>query len=252
MFAGNDAGLKLFRPRLPILKPKAHFMKSQMLKTIKQLSIGLLFVTTAAASELDDVYNFIQQHAENRTLRVSDSGTFAGDTVAYDFHRDMTICNLHRTKKRFTFDVIYSIRSTVQDLKDGKKVGKTRSTDRMLVERQEFGFRRSTGKVVGFSTIITTTRADSGGGTTSHYMELKEGELHVKSETAGYEDYMGPNDSRYPGAMTNNIVWLLRENKLVIQSELTTYKVDPKTGQRTFLQKLDLDESVEVAKLPLD
>lgn len=202
--------------------------------------------------ELDDVFQFLNDNAANRTLAQQSEGTLAGNMVKYEFRRERTICNLVRTKKGFSYDAINVIKQRNSDLKDGRVVGEPRIEDRIVVRRCEFGIRESTGEVVGFSRTLTTTREGWAGSTDTQKMKLKDGKLLVEISTPAYDDFFGPGDVFFPGASVDKQTWFLRDGKLVVESRLTSYRVDPTTGERKLLKEYPPQEDTEIAKLPLE
>lgn len=220
------------------------------LLTVLMCSVAVVSqASEQTAVSFDEVYAFLEQNAVNRTVSRDEKGTMAGGTVGYDLHREMTLCNLVRAKERFSYDVIYIIKQRNWDLKDGQQVGEQRVEDRILVQRFEFGARRSTGEIVGYSTGLTSTRDDWGGSTYLARLKLVDGALSVTLETGGYNDFFGPNDTRFPGASLTRQIWSVREGKLRIESRMTDFKVDPETGSREHLEDVPLTVEVETARL---
>lgn len=209
--------------------------------------------TTIHGGEFDNVYQFLQKNVVNRTLSRQAEGTIAGGTIAYEFQRDMTICNLVRTKNRFSYDVIYVIKQRNWDLKDGKKSGDPRIEDRMMVTRFELGNRKSTGEVVGFLRSVTSTRADWGGSTSTLRMKTEDETLLVEVKTGIYSDYFAAGGKYYPGASESNQQWFIRDGKLVLESRNKVYRVDPETGKKELVNDSDKPKvDTESAKLPLE
>lgn len=209
--------------------------------------------TSVRAGEFEEVYEFLQEHALNRTLSRQTEATLAGGTVAYEFRRDMTICNLVRTENRFSYDLIVTIKQRNWDVEDGEKTGDPRVEDRMLVLRFEFGRRLSTGEVVGYSHCITTTRTGWGGSTDTLRMKSENGELLVEAKTGVYDDFFAAAGEFYPGATVDQQRWFVRDGKLVLESRMNVYRVDPTTSARELVKGRDtLKVDTEIAKLPLE
>ncbi len=125
--------------------------------------------------------------------------------------------------------------------------------DRMLVQRYEFGRRKSTGEVVGFSHTVTTTRADWGGSVDTLRMKCDNGKLLVEVRTGRYDDHFDAGDKFYPGANVSNQTWSLRDGKLVVESRIKTYRVDPVSHEMELVNDSGaVKVNTESAKLPLE
>jgi hypothetical protein len=203
-------------------------------------------------SELDRVFHFIKANAVNRTLVMEKKGELAGGRVGYTFLRESTLCNLVRSDNRLQYDIVFVIKQKKWDITDGKREGEPRTEDRILVVRYELGLKKSTGEVIGHTEIITTTRAEWGGGTEAIRLKVLDGRLVVERRTSLYEDYFDQGSTFYPGATEEEQQWRLENGKLICESRSKVFKVNPKTLERELVDDRLASIEKEGGRLPLE
>lgn len=210
-------------------------------------------VTASFSSEkdFDKIYDFFQKNALNRKMVLEDEGTMSGGHVAYSFRREAILCNLVRSKNLFSFDQIYIIKQKNWDVQDGKKKYEPRKKDRILVIRYEVGYRRSTDEALGHTQVLTQTMQSWGGTTSLFRMKLDGNRLYIEHWGGLYTDHFAKGGQYYPGTSNSKEVWYVKEGKLIRETRQAVFRVDPKTLNKTFVEKFeDLEE--EKGRLPLD
>ena len=214
-------------------------------------AIVYMSTTVIRGSEVDRIYDFLENNVVNRTLLMEREGTLAGGAVGYSFRREATLCNLVRSAASFRYDGIYRISQKNWDVDKGQKTGEPRTEDRLMVVRYEFGLRESTGEVTGYMHTLTSTRREWGGSTSTYRVRLQGDRLEVQSQTGLYDDYFGPGGSFFPGASIDTQQWFLRDGKLVCESQTKVYRVNPETLDRELIHDREPFAEQEIARLPL-
>lgn len=210
---------------------------------------------SAVANDTDSLEKFLRDNVMNRTVTVKGSGVIADNTVAFEFQRDMTYCNLVRSSDAISFDVVSIIKQRNQDVDaDGNKQGEPRVKDRILVIRYELGRKQSTGQMLGFSRLVSTTMGQWRGYAGEITVELKDGSLLLTTKTVGYDDYFDIGGAYFPGASETVEKFDLVDGKLHVETiESKTLRIDPENGATESVKADSLpDANVETAKLPLD
>ncbi len=202
------------------------------------------------AANLDLIQRFLSENAVNRTLSFAKDGRLAGGTVAYEFRRDMTICNLVRiSESSLSFDLFYSIKQRNWDMNEGERSSDPRIEDRMLVQRINITALKSTGEVIGHARTISSTRKEWAAYVQTVKMRVEGNSLNLFRSSAGYTDFFGPGGEYYPGMDEVEESWSVEGGRLKIVTKGKTYRVQT-DEQRELLNEYSFEEK-ETARLPL-
>ena len=120
--------------------------------------------------------------------------------------------------------------------------------------RYEMGLKKSTGAMLGFNRLLTTTMGTWRGYAGEIRVEMKEGAMLVTTKTVGYDDFFDKGDTYFPGSSETIEKYHLVDEKLVITTTSSkTLRLDPE-AEKVAEVKMDAlpGDSVQTAKLPLD
>jgi hypothetical protein len=145
--------------------------------------------------------------------------------------------NLSETAHGFRFDVTTVTNATLYDLdKDGRRILPGRAWSGAAVSRYEIGERASTGKLTGFSQILSTTIKDSrptGTVLVVTGMRLSDGKLAMTAMRPGYSDAPAAGGKYKPISSDVKATLWLEDGKLRAEEEFTYFDVDPDTLKRS-------------------
>ena len=211
------------------------------------------FSFSQTASNPESVERFLQENVINRTVSKEGKGTYPDGKREYEFRRDMTFCNLNRNGDTIEFDEISVIKHRVWNLgQDGQRQGEAKSKDRMLVFRYELRHKQSTGAMVGFSRIITSTIDDGSASANEVDLRLDGEAVKLTEKTVGYDESRKAGGETYPRASETTKKLGMVDGKLVISTIVSkSIHLDPKTGE--VIESVDDDlppDDVESAFLP--
>jgi len=118
--------------------------------------------------------------------------------------------------------------------KNGKRILPGRDEGGIFLNRYEFTARRSTGKLVGTSRVITSThKTFTAGYTTAVILEVRDKGIETREHSIFCEDFFDTKGKWKPGASEARIRLSLDGGKLVVQAENLQFDVDPDTLKKT-------------------
>jgi hypothetical protein len=211
------------------------------------LSVGLAAVAAAGQeagrqgqpggpSERARVVKFLKDHVIGKTLVTPESVfKYDSDKVEGVYSGMDSFTNLVETRDGFKFDVLTVSKLTNYDLdKKGKRVLPGRDEGGIYMVRYELSERRSTGKLVGTSRVVSSTHRDfTAGYTAAVLMGLRDGVLESRESSILYEDFFAAGGKLRPGASEAVVRFSSVGGKLRQQGEQLQYDVDVRTLKRT-------------------
>jgi hypothetical protein len=185
-----------------------------------------------------EVVKFLEQAVLGRTL-VMPKSTFKWDKnkAEVDLEERYTYHNLAETKHGFGFDVTNVVEGTVYDLdSSGRRITPGRPWSGAVVARYEIGERASTGKLTGYSRILSTTVKDSRPAGTIHLvtgMKVADGKLTWNLSRPGYSDAPAAGGGYKPVSVDETVTFWLEDGKLREETDIAYFDVDPDTLKRS-------------------
>lgn len=189
-------------------------------------------------SERTRVLQFLKRHVIGRAVGAAPVTTHTDhDLITGAYEEDALFSSLVETANGFSFDMTTLARGTryVHD-KSGKKLLAEGTLNAVRVIRYEMTERKSSGQLVGFARFVssTNTQPDPVAGTVFVVrMRLKGGVLEVEENMAGYADFVSANGTFKPRAVDGKYSYAVKQGKLAVHCQQTTFDVDPKTLRRT-------------------
>ena len=153
-------------------------------------------------------------------------------------YQDLTFfSNLAETALGFRVDLtIYAMGTRFQKDGAGAFTAPEGSLNAIRVFRYEMTERQSSGRLVGFGRWVSSTNSapDPVVGTVFLVeMWLEDHALVVQENQVGYSDWVAVDGTYTPVASDVKYRYAVQNDKLVVQSDQSTFSVDPETLQRT-------------------
>jgi len=158
-----------------------------------------------------------------------------GGKIESDFSYKTRFANLAVSPKGFSFNVLHSVKQTNYDLDTaGKRILPGRVMDRTVVQRHQFGYSDSTGKLVGNFEIIYNDYADAKLGMTANMILFMEGDkLVILRLPGGYSDLFAAGGKYKPGTASVRTEIVVKDGKVTRTAVSETFDVDPETLKMT-------------------
>lgn len=186
------------------------------------------------ASDRARVVKFLKDHIIGKTVSVKVTEKIAKGEIETEFARTTSFVNFFETHNGFGFDMVFSIMQTNYDLdKDGQRVQPGRKEDRVLVTRYEVSERKSSNKLIGFSSYVTNTFHEDQFGASSIRVKLEEDVLSIDESTVLYNDFFAGGGKFKPGAVDVHSDFRVIAGKLKRTSTSKVFDVNPDTLERT-------------------
>ncbi len=189
--------------------------------------------TKGVDSEADQVYRFLDENLIGKTLERKSQKKIANDTVEAEFVRRMQFLNLTRTAETISFDLIALIKQTNYDLDDrGRRLDKPpQVTDRSLVSRCMVRRLKSTGKLVGSLTMLTSSTGEPGT-PDGLQIRMEGGSLVMVQTTSLYDDFFAAAGAFKPAASRTKWMFSVEQDQLRLTTQEAICDVDPATLER--------------------
>jgi hypothetical protein len=193
--------------------------------------------TLLKKSERAHVIKFFRDHVIGRTVIAEPVTTRTDQGRIEGVYEDQTFfSNLIETADGFHFDMTAITKGILYELDSGQRGEPGESLDAVRVYRNEMTERRSSGNLVGFGHIISSTNTQPdpfSGAVFLIQMRLEGGTLVVKETQSGYADVPGAGGKYQAVASDGTYRYTVEDGKLLVQFQQTTYDVDPETLSRT-------------------
>jgi hypothetical protein len=179
---------------------------------------------------------FLRAHVIGKTVAAPDTVfKYDGNKMEGVASGSDSYTNLVETADGFQFDVVSVSKLTNYDLdKEGKRIEPGRNEDGTYLARYDLTERKSTGKLVGTSRIISSTNKTFPAGLTAAVLfTVQEQGLTSAEHSLFYEDFFEAKGKFKPGASEGKLRFFLQEGKLRVEGENLQFDVDPKTLKKT-------------------
>jgi hypothetical protein len=188
------------------------------------------------AADRAGALKFLRGHVIGKTVRTKETVfKYAGGKVEGVTSGSDSFTNLVETPDGFKFDVFSVNRLTNYDLDEaGKRVKPGRNEDAAYLSRYDLTQRKSTGRLVGTSRVVSSThKTYTAGYTVAVLLEVSDAGLRSREHTLFYEDFFEVKGRWKPGASETTLRFSLHKGKLRVQGENLQFDVDPKTLKKT-------------------
>lgn len=190
--------------------------------------------TATPLTERDQIYDWIQANLVGKTISLSSTTKIDEGRIEAEFSAKRTFTNLQKTTQGLTLDNFTIIEQTNYDLDDnGQRMGDPRNKNRVNLSRWFIKQKKSSGKVIGYSTGISSTSSDPTGSASQLSMKLESSRLILNTSTVGYSDFFAQGGQYKPGASATTSVYEVVNGKLRLETTSKVFNVDPETGERT-------------------
>jgi hypothetical protein len=189
------------------------------------------------ASERERVIEFLDRSVIGRTVASRPVTTRTNDGLTEATYVDQSFfSNLVRTDFGFAFDMTTLTQGQRYGLnKDGQRVELAGTLDAVRVVRYQITQRPSSGKLLGFAHLASSTNADFDPLTGVCFlvrMRLDNDGLLVHESQMGYGDFVSPGGARHPMAIDGSFRYQVSDGRLVVHFQQASFNVDPETLQR--------------------
>jgi len=122
----------------------------------------------------------------------------------------------------------------------------------MLVTRYEFGERKSSGQIIGFSRQLTSTSTVWSADADALRLRLDDEALVLERRTVGHSDFFDAGGDFYPGLRETVTRWQISDGKLEAEdTRNVSWRVDPQTGELSERAENPVpDPDREIIRLP--
>jgi hypothetical protein len=189
-------------------------------------------------SERGRIIEFVERNLIGRTVSSEPVTTSTSDGRIEASYIDQNFfSNLVRSDFGFSFDltdVTIGRRYTVDE--KGQAAELAGSLDAVRVYRYDMTERPSSGRVVGFARFISSTNTEFDplvGTCFLVHMRLEDETLVVEENQVAYGDFIAPGGERRPVASDSFYRYSVRDGRLVVEFQQTTFNVDPETLERS-------------------
>jgi hypothetical protein len=189
------------------------------------------------ASDRKEIVEFLKDHVIGKALGAPPVTTQVdGGRIAAAYEEDAVYSNLAESASGFSFDLTTLARGTryLPNEKGGFVAEGTLNTVRVI--RYELTERLSSGQVVGYARVIssTNTQPDPFAGTIFMvHIAVEEDALVLRETMGGYADFVTSDGKFKPVAVDGTYRFRVHHKKLSVQYEQETFDVDPSTNRRT-------------------
>ncbi|MFT3765050.1 MAG: hypothetical protein QM820_05985 [Minicystis sp.] len=197
------------------------------------LALAIGTTELAAASEREDVFDFLRQNVVGRTL------TYAKSYVANEGRLEVRskvsamLTDLGRTESGFSYRTVTVVEQTLFELdENGAHTGVVRSEDRTMVSRCALRERRSAAEMQGICVSEVNTREDPTGGGSIISMRLEDDGLRYHLETANVEDWPVPGGTYVQAKGLWDGRYFMEKSMLHRESDYVVRYHDPTTLER--------------------
>lgn len=182
-------------------------------------------------SQLDSAFRFIKTKLIGKTIETKIVAKIAGGDLESEFTRRTLFLNLIQTPEGLTYDEVVLIKQCNYDLdKNGKRLDQPPAIkDRAVVQRVAVRERKSTGDLVGMSSILTNSLQDATGAVTAVRMRVTGERLELIRSTPVYEDFFAPGGKEIAGASETTTEYFMDNGRLKARTRDLGFDVDPKT-----------------------
>jgi hypothetical protein len=188
--------------------------------------------------ERTQAIKFLKDRVIGKVVRSAPVTTFTDSGRIRAVYEDLTFfSNLVETAVGFRLDLTnYAMGTRFQKDSTGAFTAPEGSLNAIRVYRYEMTERKSSGRLVGFARWVSSTNSapDPVVGTVFLVeMWLEDSALVVQETQVGYADWVAVDGTFTPVASDVKYRYAVQGDKLVVQSEQATFRVDPETLRRT-------------------
>jgi hypothetical protein len=188
-------------------------------------------------SERAEVVRFLKDHVIGRTVAMLPMTAGTDPAWIEEVYEDQTsFSNLVETTNGFRFDLTMTTKLTRYRLdQTGKRKKPGRNYSVVQDCRYEVSERKSTGKLVGFRRLLSSTAKDDSfsDAVVLVRMRLQGGTLVVQETEVSYDDSVKAEGPSKVVTSDSETRYVIKDGKLEVHSGRTTFDVDPETLQRT-------------------
>lgn len=189
------------------------------------------------ASERERVIEFLDSKVIGRTVVSQPVTTRTNDGRTEATYVDQSFfSNLVRTDFGFSFDMTALTRGERYGLDEkGKRVEFAGTLDAVRVVRYQLTQRASTGRLVGFWHLSSSTATEFDPLTGAGFLvtvRMDKDAMVLHESQMGYGDFVAPGGERRPMSIDGHFRYEVSKGRLIVRFQQETFNVDPDTMQR--------------------
>lgn len=215
------------------------------------LSLQVAVGADKVLAQRDAVYDFIKTNLQGKAVGSHSIMKSEIARLEYDFKRRIYYTNVVKTPEGLHFDEVIEIKQLNYDLDekfnripDRKPINQ----DRILVIRVFVRQLNSTGKLVGFTQVISNTnqKTDSvASSDTVSDLRVEGGALIGKRITGVYADHFAAEGKYEAGRSEQSLKIQVIDGKIDSNITVTTYRVNPETLEPTSAKDISVMHETE-------